>query len=96
MPVIYREDFFVEPGSKGACPPNLVESAVSWFWSSHRERCSRGLAPQVPVPDKDQQLIVDLPITLPENWTEFVDTPLTAKELVQLKKKIERQSKVVG
>jgi hypothetical protein len=41
-------------------------------------------------------LIVDLPITLPEPWTEFVDTPLTGKELGQIKKKIERQAKVVG
>jgi hypothetical protein len=41
-------------------------------------------------------LIVDLPMTLPEAWTEFVDTPLTAKEFGQIKKKIERQAKVVG
>ena len=56
----------------------------------------RGLPPQVPVPGSEQRLIAELPITLPENWTEFVDTPLTAKELGQIKKKIERQAKVVG
>ena len=80
---------------------NLVESAAGWVWSSHRERCdllgtSRGLAPQEPVPDNEQRLIVDLPITLPELWTEFVDTPLTGKELGRVKKKIERQAKVAG
>ena len=61
----------------------------------------QALAPQVPVPgseqrDKEQRLIVDLPINLPNPWTAFVDTPLTAKELGQVKKKVERQTKVTG
>ena len=47
------------------------------------------------VAGSEQRLIIGLPMTLPELWTEFVNTPLTAKELGQIKKKIERQAKVV-
>lgn len=55
----------------------------------------KGLAPQVPVPGtghKDtggkRSLISELPITLPQPWTEYVDTPMTGKELTKVKKKL--------
>ena len=44
----------------------------------------------MPVPVSEQRLTIDLPMTLPELWTEFVDTPLTGKELGPVKKKLER------
>ena len=50
----------------------------------------RGLAPKVPVPGAEQRLLIDLPMTLLELWTEFVDTSLAGKELGPVKKKIER------
>jgi len=42
------------------------------------------------VAGSEQRLRIDLPMALPELWTEFVDTPLTGKELGLVKKKIER------
>ena len=78
----------------------LVETATDWVWSSHRERCglegkgdspslSKGLFPSSP-------LLTPLPVVFNGDWTAFVDTPLTGKELGQVKKKIERQTKARG
>ncbi len=48
----------------------LVESAKCWAWSSHGERIS-GMSGKV---------LSALPVTLPINWTEYVDTALTGTE----------------
>jgi hypothetical protein len=40
--------------------------------------------------------ITPMPVSFHGDWTEFVDTPLTGKELGQVKRKIERQRKVRG
>lgn len=49
----------------------LVETATEWGWSSHRGR--RAI--------EADALITELPVNYVGNWTEFVDTPLTGKEL---------------
>jgi len=60
----------------------LVISAIDWNWSSHRERC--GL--------EGKALLSTLPIAVGEDWTRFVDTPLTGRELVKVKKRTKRQT----
>lgn len=49
----------------------MVISAREWPWSSHRENLGEIV-----------RLVTDeAPMALPSGWAEFVDTPLTAKEL---------------
>lgn len=60
----------------------IVSSAKDWVWSSHRE-----------VIDEKPRLLVDeIPIELPENWSRYVDEPLTDKELERLRQSVNRQS----
>ena len=60
----------------------IVSSAKDWVWSSHRE-----------VIDEKPWLLVDeIPIELPENWSRYVDEPLTDKELERLRQSVNRQS----
>jgi putative transposase len=60
----------------------LVVSAKDWRWSSHRGRSgfNSGL------------LLSELPIELPRNWQDYVDTPLTDKELEKIRQCVKRQS----
>jgi putative transposase len=60
----------------------LVSSAKDWVWSSHREVIGR--APRL--------LVDEVPIELPQDWTEYVDEPLTRKELEGLRKSVNRQT----
>ena len=71
----------------------LVESAIDWCWSSHRDRC-KGLAPQVSVPPKS--LIAPLPLPFTGDWTEFVNMPLTPTEIEKSRKLIIRQKNKNG
>jgi len=82
----------------------MVSSAKDWPWSSHRENLGtvsdqrsvtvpvngnlprEGQAPEVPVPIVDVGMI-----NLPKDWTTFVDTPLTGKELNGLRHSLHRQ-----
>ena len=58
----------------------LVESAMDWSWSSLKELAG-----------EDSRIFVDEPpIQLPENWVQFVDEPLTEKELEDLRKSVNR------
>ncbi len=63
----------------------LVKSATDWAWSSHRERVGVGTGPldKVAVP-----LIKNwgspLHMEGRSQWTEYVDTPLTATELARI------------
>ncbi|MBI4745526.1 MAG: transposase [Deltaproteobacteria bacterium] len=59
----------------------LVASAKDWIWSSHAERCK----------EPGNFLIDNLPIALPESWTEYVDVPI-GYELEKLRKSVLRQS----
>jgi putative transposase len=88
----------------------LVGTALDWEWSSHQRRCKllRGLAPQVPVPVRDETAergqslakeglspaiptIAAWPIAVETNWTEFVDMPLTGRELAKTRRLVARQ-----
>lgn len=60
----------------------LVKSAKDWKWSSHLDRLG----------ERSNILINELPIKLPVNWTEYVDTPLTGKELEKINQSVNRQS----
>jgi len=75
---------------------NMVDSAAGWLWSSHHQRSrlqgtgSAGACPSekyvAACPSTKVQL-APLPIGLPQNWTEYVDTPLTDKELARVRMK---------
>jgi putative transposase len=60
----------------------LAETAVQWPWSSHAARCivTDGIHPDT------------LPISLPEDWTSYVDTPLTDAEIEKLRNSVNRQT----
>lgn len=60
----------------------LVTSAQSWPWSSHRERCGWNSG----------HLLSELPVDRPEKWQDYVDTPLTEKELQKIRESVKRQS----
>jgi putative transposase len=58
----------------------LVESADEWCWSSHGER----------VNGTSSNLVDELPLPLPEQWTEYVNTPLTDGELERMQQCVNR------
>lgn len=60
----------------------LVESAKNWAWSSHGERTS----------GECRKVLSDLPLTLPTNWTEYVDTAWPSDELAGIRKSVNRQA----
>lgn len=60
----------------------LVPSAKLWLWSSHRERINRS----------HSAFVNEIPVELPEDWKQFVDEPLTEKELEKLNTSICRQT----
>ncbi len=59
----------------------LVATAIDWEWSSHRTRTNRmgGIEKE-------------LPLSLPVDWTLYVDQPLTDAELEKLRKSVNRQA----
>lgn len=59
---------------------NLVASAADWQWSSHSSRLMA------------HSSLNQLPIELPSQWTEYVNTPLTGAELDKLQTSIDRQT----
>ncbi len=61
---------------------NLVPSAKDWQWSSFTGRMR-----------KAPNSIIDIPpIYLPNDWGEFVDQPLTEKELESIRYSVNRQA----
>lgn len=60
----------------------LVGAAKDWTWSSHPERS--GSKPGI--------LLSELPIELPSHWQNYVDTPLTDKELEKIRRSVIRQA----
>jgi len=58
----------------------LVKMAKDWPWSSHKERIY-----------KNENIISDSPINLPENWEEYVNKPLINNELEMLRHSVARQ-----
>ena len=61
---------------------NLVPSAKDWPWSSFRERMKKSLNLLIEIP----------PIELPVDWGEFVDQPLTVKELESIRYSVNHQA----
>lgn len=64
----------------------LVETAADWVWSSHRGRCGLETEP----------LVAPLPVEFEGDWRVFVDTPLSARDLAKVRKKIERKNAAGG
>jgi|UniRef100_A0A7C6AGX3 putative transposase len=60
----------------------LVNSAVEWEWSSHRERINL-------IPNK---ILSNPLIDIPSHWTKFVDEPLSFNDLEKLRNSINRQA----
>ena len=80
----HRERCGLEIGNKKGDCPSLFKGL-----SPEAENVQKGLSPAIRSP-----LLSPLPVPFNGDWTEFVDTPLTGKELGRVKKKIERQTKV--
>jgi putative transposase len=70
---------YIEGNPKRA---GLVNSAKDWLWSSCRET----------IKIKNHSLIDEIPIELPTNWEEYINKPLTMKELERLRQSVIRQS----
>lgn len=64
---------------------NMVSSATQWNYSSHNERVSG-----------EAGILSELPIVLPDEWTRFVDEPLTDAELEKLRNSVNRQTPYGG
>jgi len=60
----------------------LSESAAHWIWSSH---AARGAETDGVHPDS-------FPIPLPNDWSSYVDTPLTDVEMEKLRNSVNRQT----
>jgi len=60
----------------------LVDSAKDWLWSSHREVIGK----------RPRSLVDELPIELPEDWSEYVDESMTETELEKIRQSVNRQS----
>jgi len=59
----------------------LVPTAREWSWSSHRARIGA-----------NQSTIDQLPVSLPDDWSDLVDEPLTHGELERIKTSMQRQT----
>ncbi len=60
---------------------NLVPSAIDWPWSSFRARMATA----------SNSVIDSPPIDLPYDWEDFVNQPLTEKELEEIRLRVNRQ-----
>lgn len=60
----------------------LSPTAAQWSWSSHiaRSAATDGMSPD------------SLPISLPNDWSAYVDTPLTDEEIEKLRNSVIRQT----
>lgn len=59
----------------------LVKTAADWPWSSHGE--TTGLKARV--------LTSVLPLDLPSEWTQYVDTPVSEREMEKIRRSVSRQ-----
>lgn len=60
----------------------LVRKAHQWIWSSHMETSG----------EKPRSMADEVPVKLPENWREYVDTPFSGIELERVRKSVNRQA----
>jgi len=63
----------------------LAPSATQWKWSSHSERVGDA-----------SEILSCLPITLPDDWTKYVDESQTDRELEKLRRSVNRQTPYGG
>ncbi|MBM4276282.1 MAG: transposase [Deltaproteobacteria bacterium] len=70
---------YVEGNPKRA---GLVNSAKDWLWSSSQE--SLGMRSRI--------LIDTIPLELPKDWGDYVNEPVTAKELERIRQSVIRQA----
>jgi putative transposase len=70
---------YVEGNPKRA---GLVNSAKDWLWSSSQE--SLGMRSRI--------LIDAIPLELPKDWEDYVNEPVTAKELERIRQSVIRQA----
>ena len=68
----------------------LVDSAIHWGWSSHRVRALKDKHAEIvdtclKTGKKKMNLLSSLPVDLPKDWTQYVDTPLSATELEKIR-----------
>jgi putative transposase len=59
----------------------LIPRASEWQWSSHSHRRSNAAG-----------FIRDLPVLLPQDWSEYVDKPMTTNELERVRRSVNRQA----
>ena len=60
----------------------LTSTARDWVWSSHQEALGA----------RANGFIDEIPIPLPDEWSRYVDEPLTEKELARLRESAHRQA----
>ena len=60
----------------------LVNSAADWRWSSHREATGQ----------EKRHLVDASPISLPNDWMEYVNQPLTNSDLEDVRRSVNRQA----
>jgi len=59
----------------------LVPAALEWEWSSHAERVGG-----------KSEFISEFPLSLPDDWSDFVNVALTENELEKLRQSVNRQA----
>lgn len=59
----------------------LVKSSKEWLWSSHKDRLNGTYS-----------LLNKSPLSLPDNWVEYVNGPFLEKDLKNIRKSVNRQS----
>jgi putative transposase len=83
--IIQQDDHFLTVlryAERNPMRANLVPSAKDWPWSSFKERMKNAPNSIIDIP----------PIDLPDDWGEFVDQPLTDKELESIRYSVNRQA----
>jgi len=70
---------YVEGNPKRA---GLVKSVKDWLWSSSQESLGR----------RSRSLIDTVPLELPKDWEDYVNEPVTAKELERIRQSVIRQA----
>jgi putative transposase len=78
---LYRVCRYVE---RNALRKNLVAAAEHWTWGSLHARCND----YYPIP------LARWPLPIPPNWIELVNTPQSARELADIRRRIDRDQPI--
>jgi len=60
----------------------MAQSSRHWKWSSHLETAG----------ERERKVTTTMPLQLLLDWSNYVDSPLTDKELERLRQSVNRQS----